>query len=234
MDPGPVRERKRDRPYRWYAYVATIVLVPLAMLLVIVAVPHLLPFHLFRIVAGSMTPTLISGDYMVARMRAFGPADLKRGQVLVYEPPRHPGILYVHRLVGLPGEVVEIRDKQVLINGKPLDEPYKIHETELDREAWAIVREGGRIGPAEREAMEKRGWKRPTFSSQELFNWGPYLVPEGAVLLLGDNRDNSRDGRVEGPVPLENLRGYALRVAWSRRPGKPLDIRWSRIGAPIE
>jgi len=194
----------------------------------------LLQYRIFLVPTGSMMPTILPGERIVAEMNTLKTEDLKRGQVLIFESPYRPGVLYTDRVVGLPGEVLEIRDKQLFVNGEPLDEPYKVHESELDPEAGAIVREGGRIGPAEREAIKKRAWKRPFPIDPNQFDWGPLQIPEGAVLLLGDNRDNSKDGRVLGPVPMENLRGRALRIFWSSPPEHPLDIRWGRLGAGIQ
>ena len=109
--------------------------------------------------------------------------------MVVFKFPEDPTRDFIKRVIGLPGETVEIQDKQVLINGKPLDEPYAhFIETPLARNDP----EYGLRGETSRDT------------------WGPQVVPEGQLLVLGDNRDNSRDSRYWGFLPIDQVKGRAL------------------------
>ncbi|HKB08169.1 MAG TPA: signal peptidase I, partial [Candidatus Polarisedimenticolia bacterium] len=101
-------------------------------------------FQQSKIPTGSMIPTLLIGDYIMVNKFAFAPMssmpllaraehfllplrDLKRGDIIVFKYPEEPEKDYIKRVIGLPGETIEVRDRQVYIDGKPIDEPYKIH-----------------------------------------------------------------------------------------------------------
>ncbi len=152
-------------------------------------------FQQFRIPTGSMEDTLLVGDHLMVNKFIFGPLqpraisgaipvrDVRRGDVVVFKYPEEPEMPFIKRVIGLPGETVEVRRKQVFINGEMLDEPYKFH-------------------------------KRPGIDRQVDYH-GPVLIPEGKLFVLGDNRDNSRDSRFWGFVPLDYLMGRALLIWWS-------------------
>jgi signal peptidase I len=151
----------------------------------------------------SMEDTLLVGDYLLVNRIAFAPVDagapcawaaqeeIGRGDVIVFKFPRDPSTNYVKRVIGLPGEVVEIRDKRVRVDGSWLMEIYKEHKTGLIHPRGSA--DGGRD------------------------NFGPVTVPEGSYLVLGDNRDYSADSREWGFVPRENVTGRAFVVFWSRQ-----------------
>lgn len=193
--------------------------------------------------SASMEPTLLIGDYLLVDRVVFAPADagrpapwlaqreIRHGDVVVFRYPPDPRIDYIKRVVGLPGDVVEIRDKQVYRNGVAIDEPYKLHAT-------------GIVYP--RTAPGSRGTRD---------NFGPLVVPEGEYFVMGDNRDYSADSREWRFVPRSHVTGRALVVFWSRemRPGAwerrddpgwrrlwealrdfPSTTRWERIGEVVE
>jgi signal peptidase I len=114
--------------------------------------------------------------------------------VVVFKYPDDPARDFIKRVIGLPGETVEIRDKVVYIDGRRLEEPY-VHflEAPLSRDDP----EYGLRGEGLRD------------------NFGPTTIPEGKVFVLGDNRDNSRDSRFWGPLPIDQIKGRALLVYWS-------------------
>jgi len=160
----------------------------------------------FKIPTGSMEPNLLIGDHLLVNKLVYSPSlgpledalfgkkPIERGHVVVFKYPEEPWRDFIKRVIGLPGETIEIRDKQVFVNGKPLDEPYAhFIETSLRPDE-----ESGLLGAGSIRAR-----------------WGPQVVPEGHLLVLGDNRDNSRDGRFWGFLPIDQVKGRALLVYWS-------------------
>ncbi len=174
----------------------------------------------FRIPSASMLPTLEVGDFILVNKYAYGlrlpvldhkllaigsPA---RGDVVVFRYPPDPSQDYIKRVVGLPGDVVEYRDRAVHINGQRLPQ-------QNGRE---------RLG-----AIEHRLQLQPWVPDQP----GRWVVPAGHFFVMGDNRDNSRDSRVWGFVPEANLVGRAFLVWMNWRPFASMP-RWDRIGQRIE
>jgi signal peptidase I len=195
----------------------------------------------FKIPSGSMENTLLVGDFLFVNKAVYGaevpfvhvrlPAlqHPKRGEILVFEYPPNPEKDYVKRLVGLPGDTVEMRDGTVYIDGTALVEPYVVH-TDPNSD------------PGEAEFA----WQRPflvrtaeasTHPSRN--NWGPLVVPEGNYFVLGDNRDNSADSRYWGFVPDSLVRGRPMFVYYSYEPDATrrvpwlTNVRWSRIGTRV-
>jgi len=153
----------------------------------------------------SMKPTIMVGDHFFLDKLAF-PANypeiirpllpqrsLERGDIIAFHPPLEGEIPFVKRIVGLGGEEVAIRDKVVYINGRALDEPYKIHTDEhiYGHESWTL--EGLRVRD----------------------QYGPVVVPEDSYFVMGDNRDESNDGRYWGFVRHDDVIGKPLFVYWS-------------------
>ncbi len=182
-------------------------------------------FQQSKIPTGSMIPTLLIGDYIVVNKfiyaahatpleKALLPMrDIQRGDIVVFKYPEEPEKDYIKRIIGLPGDVIEVRDKTVHINGQPLEEPYKVHETELNQDSWNRVKEGE--PPVQLSAATPRPRPFSHFRSEEHFNFGPYMVPQNSYFAMGDNRDNSKDSRAWGAVPRENIKGRAFVIFWS-------------------
>jgi len=182
-------------------------------------------FQQSKIPTGSMIPTLLIGDYIVVNKFIYAPTatslerallptrDVRRKDIVVFKYPEEPEKDYIKRIIGLPGEVVEIRDKTVYIDGEPLDEPYKVHETELNQDSWNRVKEGESLGQLSAATPRRRNLAH--FRSDEHFNFGPYLVPADSYFAMGDNRDNSKDSRSWGSVPRDNIKGRAFVIFWS-------------------
>ena len=160
----------------------------------------------FKIPTGSMENNLLVGDHLLVNKFIFGPTEsafertalpeaaIRRGDVVVFKFPKEPERDFIKRVIGLPGETVEIREKVVYIDGKPLDEPY-VHFLEPP------------LHPGDPEfglRIEGRG-----------DNWGPRVVPPGMLFVLGDNRDNSKDSRYWDYLPIDQVKGRALMVYWS-------------------
>lgn len=170
-------------------------------------------FQAFKIPTPSMEDNLKVGDHIIVNKFIYGPTgdgplarlfpmrDIHRGDIIVFRYPEDPRVDYVKRVVGLPGEVIRIRDKKVSVNGKELDEPYVVF---ADRQIFP----GGEFQP---EPYRSRD------------NFGPVRVPEGQYFAMGDNRDRSSDSRYWGGVPRANIKGRAFMVYWSFAGGGSLD-----------
>ncbi|HJU05869.1 MAG TPA: signal peptidase I [Nitrospiraceae bacterium] len=188
----------------------------------------------FKIPSGSMIPTLLIGDHILVSKLAYGfqwPSDCKfrvsfppvtcyttktvvafgepqRGDVVVFRYPEDEEKDFIKRIVGQPGDTIEIRNKVVYINGKSAD----------DRAFTQRVDPGtidGSINPRD--------------------NFGPVTVPMGSYFVMGDNRDQSLDSRFWGYVRAEKIRGKAFRIywSWSGHGDWKHWVRWERLGKAI-
>ncbi len=158
----------------------------------------------FKIPTGSMENNLLIGDHLLVNKFVFAPTpaalspilpvrDIRRGDVVVFKYPSEPDRDFIKRVIGLPGETVELRNKKVFINGQPLEEPY-VHFLE----------------PA-------MGHEVTSFDVRE--RYGPVHVPDGQYFVMGDNRDNSQDSRYWGFLPQTYIKGKALMIYWSYESG---------------
>jgi len=159
----------------------------------------------FKIPTGSMEENLLIGDHLLVNKFVFGPTaaaiertllpmtHIRRGEVLVFKYPEDPERDFIKRVIGLPGEKVELREKKVYINDKPLDEPY-VHFLQP---------------PGENSEFHEV----TSFDVRE--RYGPVTVPPNHYFVMGDNRDNSQDSRYWGFLPRENVKGKALVIYWS-------------------
>ena len=170
----------------------------------------------FEIPSGSMVNTLEVGDYLVANKFLYGirlpwsgervlpVREPKRGDVVIFRFPEDRSQDFIKRLIGLPGDEVMVRNKQVFINGSPFTDPHEIH-------------------------MDKRALSASESPRDE---FGPVRVPEGSYFMMGDNRDNSYDSRFWGFVGMEDIIGLAVVKYWSIIPGS-WKVRWGNLGAPV-
>jgi signal peptidase I len=169
----------------------------IAILLALVIRTYLV--QAFKIPSGSMEDTLAIGDHLLVNKFIYGTKipfmdksviklrDPQRGDVIVFEYPEDPSKDFIKRVVGLPGDVVEGRDKKVFVNGKPYENIHEIH-----KELMVIPKE---MNP------------RDTF--------GPVTVPANSYFVMGDNRDRSYDSRFWGFVGREKIKGLAFIKYWS-------------------
>ena len=157
-----------------------------------------------------MAPTLLLGDYiLVDKLSYKAGKDPERGDVIVFEFPEDESKNFVKRIIGIPGDIVEIRGKQVIINGIPLaDQRY----TQL-------------IDP---------GIIDRSLNARD--NFGAVTVPGSSYFVLGDNRDQSLDSRFWGYVEASKIRGKAAIIYWSWSGlGEWRErVRWKRIGQRIQ
>ena len=167
----------------------------------------------YRIPAGSLIPTIIAGDWIVS-LKVWSTENLKRRDMIVFPFPPDPSINYIKRVIGLPGEKLEISKDLVFINGEIIDEPYAYFE------------------PKERSSMQAKGLTDATPVSR----YGPIVIPEGKLFVMGDNRYNSADSRYWGFVELVTVKSKAWFIYWSQNPDIETfeGINFDRIFKKIE
>jgi signal peptidase I len=173
----------------------------------------------FKIPTGSMENNLLIGDHLLVNKFVFGPTasglertalpirEIRRGDVVVFKYPDEPERDFIKRVIGLPGETLEVRNKKVYIDGTPLDEPY-VHF----------------IFPPDENGSDFTDPSRPSY--------GPVTVPADSYFMMGDNRDNSQDSRYWGFMPRSYVKGKALFVYFSFADGDgglSSNVRWNRI-----
>ena len=182
----------------------------------------------FKIPSGSMKETLLVGDHILVNKFIYGIKipfiqktlipikNPQREDIIVFKYPIDPKKDFIKRVIGIPGDVIEIRDKQIFINGKNFGE--KVYESYKDPD------------------------KIPAESSHR-DNYGPITVPLESLFVMGDNRDNSHDSRFWGFVPLEDVKGKAFLIYWSSVLPRgwmwnwnwdTLILRWDRLGKTLK
>jgi len=224
-------------------------------------------FEPFRIPSDSMMPTLLDGDFIIVNKYDYGlrlpvldrkivpVGEPQRGDVVVFRFPPDPSVNYIKRLVGLPGDHVQVYNDQLIIN----DNPVPLHlDRRLDDGCYHNMRLStevlGRhthqtmscLTPTEIDApagptCDRRSMDRnyicvePDSSGQSDHGDSQVLiVPPGQYLMIGDNRDNSYDGRYWGFVPEANLVGKATYIWFNFDFARTHWINWSRIGRRIQ
>lgn len=193
----------------------------------------------YKIPSGSMEPTLLIGDHILVNKLIYGlrlpdslfgitipgipwghylfPLEpIHRGDVVVFVFPPDPSKDFIKRVIGLAGDKVQVKDGKVFLNGAPMDDPHAHFE----------------VPDSERSPLNPRDnfpAKDPSDPSRDP---GPITVPPGKLLMMGDNRDRSYDGRFWGFVDTNQVEGRAMVIYWSwdNDGSGILPIRWSRFG----
>lgn len=154
----------------------------------------------YTIPSESMYSTLMVGDFLILNRLAYTLDEPEKGDVVVFEYPLEPQKDFIKRVVGTPGDRLELVDKVLYVNGEPFEEPYR--------------RVNGQI-PLPAKLTHKD-------------NFEEFTVPEGKYFMMGDNRDNSYDSRFWGFVDKDKIKGKALMIYWSMESPKSNSI-WSKF-----
>jgi signal peptidase I len=195
----------------------------------------------FKIPSGSMIPTLTIGDHLLVNKFVYGPRipftdirlfagkEPKRGEIIVFKYPENEKKNFIKRVVGVPGDRIEIQNGKLFINAQPVPvtergpyndgaqgagSPYFPEPKMLDEQ----------LGTVTHQILHLR--------DQTGYDFGPVLVPKDSVFVMGDNRDNSQDSRVWGWVNYNKILGRAFIIYWSWD-GNDRWVRWERIGSLI-
>jgi signal peptidase I len=207
---GAVKAAKAEETSTWREYAEA-----LGMAVILALFIRTFVVQAFKIPSGSMLPTLQIGDHLLVNKFIYGvriPVLGKRflawhmpeyDDVIVFIFPQDRSKDFIKRVKGLPGDTVELRNKVLYINGERVDDPHASYEPTPPRMA--------------REPRD---------------NYGPQIIPEGHVFVMGDNRDHSHDSRFWGMVPIDDILGKAFVLYWSWD-SRTFSPRWSRMGMRI-
>ncbi|WP_298281628.1 signal peptidase I [Acidocella sp.] len=196
--------------------------------------PH---WRTYLLPSDSNAPTLLAGDYFISANSKNG-MTFKRGDILIFRPPGAPSEAFVQRLIGLPGDTIQVTAGQLLINGQPA--------AEADAGTYVDDSSGEALqGQAFTETLPNgiihRILRLPDTDDDFANNTPLYTVPSGHYFMMGDNRDNSEDSRFsDGPVgyvPINDIIGQVDIVEFSidfKHPASkfwywPTEIRWNRL-----
>jgi signal peptidase I len=217
QSPTAVETPAQKKP--WYREWSEAIIVAVILALII----RTFLVQAFKIPSGSMEDTLLIGDHLLVNKFIYGIQnplsgerylsirDPQRGDVIVFEFPLDKNESYfnrrdfIKRVIGTPGDTIEVRNKKVYVNGELYDIPQEVHK--------------------------ESGVLAPQYGPRD--NMAPVTVPPGHYFAMGDNRDRSFDSRFWGFVPEENIKGLAFIKYWSWNSDTSLP-RWGRIGRLIE
>jgi signal peptidase I len=235
--PTPPATSSRRRTGRWLLEWAK----SIAIALVVWMFLRTFVIEAFRIPSGSMQQTLKIGDHLFVNKFLYGaevplihkrlPAvrEPRRDEIIVFDSVEDPDMKVVKRLMGVPGDTLQMRAGALFRNGNRLDEPYAVP-----------IDPGLGEDPLMRARM--REWQVEHFAgtpprsyAPDLHDWGPIVVPAESLFVMGDNRDGSYDGRYWGFLPRINVRGKPVLVYYSYDSTSPAnlaaftEVRWRRI-----
>lgn len=195
----------------------------------------------FTIISGSMEDTLLAGDMLVANRLAIGGripgtelhvpgySEPHRGDVMIFLPHHEVEMKLAKRIVGLPGDTLQMRDGLLIVNGEELSEPYVKKSSIPDQGSPEFAWQRDHLLPSVDAATYA-----PTMRT-----WGPIVVPAEHYFMMGDNRDESYDSRFWGPLAGWRLEARVSLIYYSYDSGswRPFpaiqEIRWDRVGRAL-
>jgi signal peptidase I len=193
----------------------------------------------FRIPSESMMPTLVQGDFIfvnkwqyglrlpVVNWKFVGIGEPQRGDVIVFRKPTEPSVVFIKRLVGLPGDTIRVAAAQVYVNGQPVPvDPGEFYRGPKEEQYPFTVVGEERLDQTVHSLM---------FDPSRPSTQGEWTVPAGHYFMMGDNRNNSRDSRFPevGFVPADNVIGKAVAIWLSFNPSHGPFMLWNRMGTRI-
>ena len=189
--------------------------------ILIAVVIRALVVQAYKIPSRSMVPTLLIGDHLLVNKFIYGikipvirttlvsVSNPERGDIIVFIYPNDRSKDYIKRVIGVAGDKIEIRNKNIFINGKPYKDGFGIYSDSVVYPAMVQPRD----------------------------NFGPVVVPKNSLFVMGDNRDESADSRFWGFVNLQDVEGKALFIYWSWNSEEEnllKKVRWERIGSLLK
>ena len=179
------------------------------------AIYFLIYYRVVRVPTGSMANTIIPGDEVLCRMHV---GEIKRGDIVIFKLPTDPKVMYLHRVIGLPGETIQVKGHRVFVNDKELPEERALVRLTEEPELPVV-----KVEPKPQDALYRVFYDIERFSDDEFevnrrAVYGiaePYRIRQGHYFMLGDSRDNSRDSRYYGTVPRELIVGKVLTIVYS-------------------
>jgi signal peptidase I len=254
LEDASVRRRRSGAAFVWEWFRS--VIVALALFIVI----RSFFVEAFKIPTGSMEGTLLVGDFLLVNKLVYGaevpfsgvklPAlrTPKHGDIIVFQWPVDPTKNFVKRIVGLPGDTLQMKDGELILNGLVQHEAYVSHtspgsDVADDEFKWQLAYLLSAHHPVPekpRSPMQVRSLEAKLRYHPSRNNWGPLIVPDKNYFVLGDNRDNSLDSRYWGFVADSLVRGQPMVVYYSYDPdgAVKLDwltrVRWKRFGEMIQ
>ncbi len=192
----------------------------------------------YRVPTGSLEPTVMPGDFIAVAQYAYGirfpignakiisTGEPKRGDIALFRWPKRPDIIFVKRVIGLPGDSIVYKNKVLYINGKEATQQFiskVVDENEWGYQRKVYLKEEDLDGIKHEIYVQQSGGETQDYD---------LIVPKGAYFMMGDNRDNSDDSRQWGFVPEKDLIGKAF-VVWMSWDAEHHTIRWHRIGTTL-
>lgn len=183
---------------------------------------YLISYRVVRVPTGAMANTIIPGDNVLCSLRI---GEIKRGDIVLFKFPTDPKVMFLKRVIGLPGETIQVKGRRVFINGNELpEERALVRVTSPQQTELPVVK----VEPKQQDIRYRVFYDielssdAAEFENDRGMKYGatePYKIPPGHYFLLGDSRDNSMDSRYLGTVPREMIAGKAVMIVNSTAKG---------------